>query len=84
MLSACGKPATAEDCEHIMTRITELEMKAASITDPAAIEAQIARTKQTFQAAAAGDCIGRRMSQSTRKCVDEATTAKQLVEECFR
>lgn len=82
-LSACGKPATVEDCQHIMSRITELELKAANVSDPAAIAAQIAKTKESFDEAARGQCVGRRMSQATRECVDEAQTARELVEECF-
>jgi hypothetical protein len=80
---ACGKPATAEDCEHIMSRITELEMKAANVADPVAIQAQVERTKQMFQHAAEGECVGRRLSKATRECVDRAQTARQIVDECF-
>lgn len=83
LITACGKPATAEDCEHIMSRITELEMKAANVSDPTAIHAQVERTKQMFQKAAQGECVGRRLSQATRECVDRAQTARQIVDECF-
>jgi hypothetical protein len=83
-LAACGKPATVEDCEHIMARITELEMKAANVSNPASIQAQVERTKQMFHSAAQGECVGRRLSQATRDCVDQAQSARQIVEECFR
>jgi hypothetical protein len=83
LMVGCGKPASVEDCQHIMARITELELKAANVTDPAAIATQIERTRQSFDELARGECVGRRLSESTRKCVDEATTAKQIVDECF-
>jgi hypothetical protein len=84
LIAGCGRPATAEDCEHIMARITELEMKAANVSDPVAIRSQVERTKQMFQTAAQGECVGRRLSQSTRECVDSAQSAKEIVEVCFR
>ncbi|HEX2878525.1 MAG TPA: hypothetical protein VHO25_03200, partial [Polyangiaceae bacterium] len=41
-LSGCGRPATVQDCEQIVARVTELELKQASITDPAIVQEQVA------------------------------------------
>jgi hypothetical protein len=66
-----------------MARITELELKAANVSDPVAVQAQVEKTKQSFGELAQGECVGRRMSENTRACVDKAGTAKEIVEECF-
>ncbi len=80
---SCGKPATAEDCERIVTRITELELKEANISEPGNVAQQIEETKQRFSETAQRDCIGRRISKRSLDCVESATSAKQIVEECF-
>ncbi len=80
---ACGKPATAEDCERIVTRITELQLKEANISEPNNVKAQVEETKQRFSEAAQKECIGRRISASSLECVESATSARQIVEECF-
>jgi hypothetical protein len=81
--TGCGHRATAEECEHILVRITELELAAAKVSDPNNVNQQIERTKQTFAASVQDDCVGRRISDDTMKCVDQASSAKQLVQECF-
>lgn len=81
--SACGKPATSEDCERIVTRITELELAAAEIDQPQQVQQQVNSTRELFSEAAQRECVGRRISASALECVEKATTAKQIVEECF-
>lgn len=83
MLSGCGKPATEADCEHIVTRVTQLELQAAKIGDPVQIQAQIEDAKRSFKERALKECVGKRLGRGSLECVDKATTAKQLVEECF-
>ncbi len=83
LLIGCGHKATEAECERIVVRITELELEAAKVSDPNNINQQIERTKQTFADSVQRDCVGRRISDDTMACVDRATDAKQLVEECF-
>lgn len=80
---ACGKPATVEDCERIVTRITELELAAAEIERPEDVQQQVNSTRELFSEAAQRECVGRRISAGTLNCVEQATTAEQIVEECF-
>jgi hypothetical protein len=82
-IPGCGKPATIEDCELILTRITELELSAANVSDPAARSAQIAQTKATFSGASQEECVGRRISADALACVKLAETAEQIISECF-
>jgi hypothetical protein len=81
--TGCGKPLTLQDCEQIVTRITELELKEAAVSDPNQVSAQITETQKTFKESMRKDCVGRRLPASALECVNQATTAKQLVDECF-
>jgi hypothetical protein len=81
--SACGKPATEADCEKIVTRVTELELKASNVSDPQQVQAQINEAQRSFKARALKDCVGRRLSQKTLRCVEDAKEARQITEECF-
>jgi len=83
LLVGCGHKATEAECERIVVRITELELEAAKVSDPNNVSQQIERTKQTFANSVQRDSVGRRVSDDTMACVDQATDAKQLVEECF-
>jgi hypothetical protein len=83
VLGGCGKPLTAQDCEQIVTRITELELKEAAVSDPSQISQQVAETQKTFRERALSECVGRRLPASSLECVKRATSARQIVEECF-
>lgn len=80
---ACGKPATMEDCEQIVARMTELELKANNITDPVLIEKQIAHTQKSFRERALEQCVGRQISSQAIQCVASATTPDQILVECL-
>ncbi len=82
-LVSCGRPATEQDCERILTRITELELAAAHVSAPEEVEAQVQRTKRAFDEATRKECVGRRISDETLRCVEKATTGRQVVDECF-
>lgn len=83
LLSSCGKPASAEDCEKIVERITELKLAEAKISDPAQVATTVTKTKQTFQAQTMEQCVGRRITDKALACVRSAATAEEIVNECF-
>jgi hypothetical protein len=83
LLSGCGKPATEADCEQIVTRVTELELKEAQVADPVQVRAQVEAAKRSFRDRALKECVGKRISKAELDCVAQATNAKQIVEECF-
>lgn len=82
-LTSCGKPATAEECRRIVERITELELQEASIQDAAEVKAQVAATQGAFKERTLRDCVGQRVPAGALRCVEKATKARQIVEECF-
>jgi hypothetical protein len=83
LLEGCGRPATDAECQEIVQRIAELELKQAHVTDPTEVRAQVQATQAAFQRRAMEQCVGKRITNDALKCVRNATTAEQIVEECF-
>lgn len=79
----CGRPATVDDCERIISRVAELELKEVEVSDKAVVQAQIEGTQAAFRDRMMSDCVGRRLRQSSLDCVNRATSASQVVSECF-
>jgi hypothetical protein len=79
----CGRPATKADCEHIVERIVELELKQAKVTDAEDVREQMTETKAAFRQRAMDQCVGKRITDRALTCVRTAKTSKELVDECF-
>jgi hypothetical protein len=82
-VSGCGRPATIADCEEIVARIAELELRGAKTADPSVIAKEVADTKLAFQAKAKQECVGKRITQRALECVRSATSAEEIVRECL-
>ena len=80
---ACGRPASAEQCEHIVARITELELKDLKITDPKEVSSRVELTKQQLRDRVMSQCTGKRITKAALHCVETAETADQIVHKCF-
>ena len=81
VVAGCGRPATEGECNEIVARITELELKARGIAGNNAEE--IKETKAALHKDTMRDCVGRRISDKALVCVRAAKTAQQIVNECF-
>lgn len=79
----CGRPATVEDCEQIVARIAELELKEVDVSDQTEVKAQIAGAQAAFRDRLMTDCVGRRLRQRSLDCLNKATSAENAVKECF-
>lgn len=79
----CGRPATVEDCEQIVARITELELKAVDVSDHADVQAQIQGTQAAFKDRLMTDCVGRRLRPRTLDCLKQATSSEAAIKNCF-
>lgn len=82
-VAGCGRPATIADCEEIVARIAELELRGAKTADPSVIAKEVADTKVAFQAKAKQECVGKRITQRALECVRHAKTAEEIVRECL-
>lgn len=73
----CGRKATLEDCEIIVDRNVEVQLKALGITD----EQIIAQRRTEMRAALKDDigtCVGKRVTDGMMTCVKGADTTEQL------
>jgi hypothetical protein len=78
VLVACGHPATVEECNTIIAKSAELELRAQNVSDPAIIAQRTEAVK-----AARGDellkkCVGKRITDRALACVTRATTPKEV------
>jgi hypothetical protein len=82
VLSACGRPATREDCELIVDKNVELEMRQMKIDEPAAIEKRKTEIRGAMEGQLKG-CIGKRVTDGMMKCVRNAKTTDEI-DGCMR
>jgi len=73
----CGRKATREDCEIVVDRNVEVQMKALGVTDSAAIE----KKRLEMHASMSDDidkCVGKRVTDAMIACVKNAETADKI------
>jgi hypothetical protein len=88
VMSACGHPASEAECQTIVERIVELELKAQRITDPVEIAK---RRGESLGVAADGGkpevlqgCVGRHITDRALACVRNAETASEITDRCLQ
>jgi hypothetical protein len=80
-VGACGRPATQQECDEIVVRVTELELKTRGIAGRDSQE--VRDTKEALRKTTLRDCVGRRISDKAMACVRKADSAQKLINECF-
>ncbi len=80
---ACGKPATQAECDEIVGRIAELELRESSSASSAELAKQVAETKLAFESKTKRECVGKRITKRALGCVRNAKTAEEIVHECL-
>lgn len=78
----CGRKATREDCETVVDRNVELQLKALGVTDPAVVGKRRAEMRASMEKDIA-ECVGKRVTDSMMVCVKTADTAEQI-DKCLR
>src|SRR5688572_29487456 len=80
--TGCGRPATEADCQLIIDRNVEVQMKAMKLEDRDLItkKQQELRTSMKEELK---DCVGRRVTDAMMRCVKEAATAEDITK-CIR
>lgn len=83
----CGHPASEAECQAILDRIVELELKAQRVTDPA----EIAKRKQESLNAGPGGkgnvlqgCVGKHITDRALACVRAAETSVEITDRCLQ
>lgn len=81
-LVGCGRKATREDCEAVVDRNVELQLKALGVVAPDVV----AKRREEIRASMREDidkCIGKRVTDSMMACVKRAETAEKI-DKCLR
>lgn len=76
--SACGHPATEEECELIFRRSAEVALATTKVTNPAEVNRAVAEAREAKGKAMVEGCVGKRITEAALACVKEATTAEAL------
>jgi hypothetical protein len=82
LASACGRKATEGDCQLIIDRNVEVQMRAMNITD----SVLIAKKQQEIREQLKGEmkeCVGRRVTDGMMNCVRIAADTKEIAS-CMR
>jgi len=82
LLVACGRPASEADCQLIVDRNIELQLKELNISDPATIKQRQAELHEKMSPEVKA-CVGKRVTESGMTCVRESKTTLEIAH-CFR
>ncbi len=81
-VTGCGRRATRADCQLIVDRGVELQMKGMSLTDTAAVQKREQVVRASLQTEI-DSCEGRRVTERMMACVRAAPTTAEL-DQCLR
>ena len=79
--AGCGRKATVEDCEQIVRRIAELELR--DVVSKEELGSEVQDAQQRFRERALADCVGRRITEKSLTCVNGAKTPEAVIDDCF-
>jgi hypothetical protein len=80
--TACGRRATAADCDLIFSRYVEVQLRAVHVTDPV----EVTKREQAMRDEMKDDlkqCPGKRITDSMLRCVQNAQTNDDI-DKCTR
>ena len=82
-MAGCGHPASEKECETILQRSAELELRSRNITDPAMVESRVAAAREAKHDKLMGLCLGRRVTDAAMECIRQAGSSEDL-EACLQ
>jgi hypothetical protein len=78
VLGGCGHPASREECEEIVNRSAEIELRSQNVTDPKVIAERTEAMRAAKGTELINHCVGRRITGGAMMCVRKATTPEQM------
>lgn len=81
-LAGCGRKATREDCDVVVDKNVELQLKALGVVDPAVVS----KRREEMRASMKDDidkCVGKRVTDGMISCVKNAETTEKI-DKCLR
>jgi hypothetical protein len=77
-LTACGHPASQEECDEIFNRSAELELRAQNITDETRIKMMTADLREKKGGEILSRCVGKRITNTAVACVRKAGSPAEI------
>jgi hypothetical protein len=81
-LTGCGRKATREDCDAVVDKNVELQLKALGVVEPGTV----AKRRDEMRASMKDDidkCVGKRVTDSMISCVKNAESTEKI-DKCLR
>lgn len=75
--AGCGRKATERDCQQIVDRVIEAELRALKLTDPAVVEKKKQELLPGFKDEMK-ECVGRRITEGMMECVRHSQTSEEI------
>ncbi len=82
LLAGCGHPATVDECNTIIAKSAELELRAQNVSDPAIIAQRTEAVKAARGEELLKRCVGKRITDRAVACVSRAGTPAE-VDKCL-
>jgi hypothetical protein len=73
----CGRKAKQADCDLILDRYVEVQLRAMNINDPATIDKRKAEMRADMKDELR-DCVGKRVTEGMLACVKNAKTNDEI------
>jgi hypothetical protein len=81
-LTGCGRKATREDCEAVVDKNVELQLKALGVVEPVTV----AKRRDEMRTSMKDDidkCVGKRVTDAMISCVKNAESTEKI-DKCLR
>lgn len=79
---ACGRPATAPECEEIVERMARLEIQKQRPARAEIVEEEVKAAKERHRKTVSAQCVGKRITDAAMACVRAARSANEVTG-CF-
>ena len=84
LASGCGHPATEQECQEILDKVVELELRGQNVTDPATLAQRKATTREARGKDLLPGCTGRKITDQAMACIRGATSYDEIDNRCLR
>ena len=84
LASGCGHPATERECQEILDKVVELELRGQNVSDPATLAQRKATAREARSKDLLGGCTGRKITDQAMACIRNARTYDEIDNRCLR
>ena len=83
-LGGCGHPATERECQEILDKVVELELRGQNVNDPATLELRKKTTREARSKDLLPSCTGRKITDQAMACIRSASSYDEIDNRCLR